>query len=461
MRHLVLFDFGSTFTKAVVVDARDRIVLFTTKVASTVSTDATICLEQCLAEIRELIGPAGLAAATKLASSSAAGGLRMAVCGLTTSLSVTAGRNVSFGAGAKIVHVTEGELQDADLARIASERAEIVLLCGGYEGGNEDTLRHNARMLASSALACPTIFAGNSRVASEFKQLMRAGGREFYVVANVMPQVGVFTAGQAESTVRSLFMHRIVDMKGLGAVRAKLADVVMPTPAAVLSAGELLAMGTERNPGLGELIIADIGGATTDIHSYAPHQVLAGARGLGAREPYAKRTVEGDLGMRESSDTLCREVGYQAVADAAGLPLDQVRNAVARRVRQVDYVPDSEPERRLDQAIAQSAAQLAARRHAGRIERVVSANCRRLQRGKNLRGVATVLGTGGVVVNSSDPAAVLRRVLADASAEPDVLLPPNAALYIDADYVLFAAGLLRDLDEDLAFEVLTNSLRGL
>jgi uncharacterized protein (TIGR01319 family) len=48
---------------------------------------------------------------------------------------------------------------------------------------------------------------------------------------------------------------------------------------------------------LGELLIVDVGGATTDVYSmadgYPKHSnyILSGLE-----EPYAKRTVEGDLG---------------------------------------------------------------------------------------------------------------------------------------------------------------------
>ncbi len=39
----------------------------------------------------------------------------------------------------------------------------------------------------------------------------------------------------------------------------------MPTPAAVLRAAEVLAEGTDDEDGIGDLIVVDIGGATTDI----------------------------------------------------------------------------------------------------------------------------------------------------------------------------------------------------
>lgn len=50
--------------------------------------------------------------------------------------------------------------------------------------------------------------------------------------------------------------------------RDSLADqTVIPTPGAVLLASELLAKGSYEQEGVGGVILVDIGGATTDIHS--------------------------------------------------------------------------------------------------------------------------------------------------------------------------------------------------
>ena len=107
-----------------------------------------------------------------------------------------------------------------------------------------------------------------------------------------------------------------------------IADVVMPTPAAVLEAAKLLADGTGvtgaegRNgdrgggeAGLGELLLVDVGGATTDVYSVAKGAPTnAAIRFAGLPEPYAKRTVEGDLGLYHNLDSL------KAIAEGGDLP---------------------------------------------------------------------------------------------------------------------------------------------
>lgn len=180
MKYILLFDFGSTFTKAAVLHVNDKKIVYATKVASTVRTDATVGLNKCMDNIQEQIGESEIKEAKKLASSSAAGGLRMAVCGLTKSLSIAAGRNVSFGAGAKIVHIASGALTDFDLSEIVRSKTEIILLCGGYEGGNEGTLLENAETIARSQISCPVIYGGNSHISKKVQTLMRQGSKECF-----------------------------------------------------------------------------------------------------------------------------------------------------------------------------------------------------------------------------------------------------------------------------------------
>ncbi|GHU83793.1 hypothetical protein FACS189468_9230 [Spirochaetia bacterium] len=88
---IVLIDFGSTFTKAAAVSRQERKVICSVKFLSTVSVDAKIGLVQCLDAIAGIIGKPALDKAERYASSSAAGGLRMAVVGLTKTLSLSAG----------------------------------------------------------------------------------------------------------------------------------------------------------------------------------------------------------------------------------------------------------------------------------------------------------------------------------------------------------------------------------
>lgn len=458
MKHAVLIDFGSTYTKMLLVDLEERSVIISTKVPSTVHEDAEIGLNQCFDAARNAIGEKKLQAALKLATSSAAGGLRMAVVGLTKTLSNEAGRNASFSAGAKIVYNTSGILSERDLADIEKAKAEILLLCGGYERGNTKGVLANASILAESALTIPVIYAGNSFAAWDVRRRFSSFGKECFLAENIIPDVGCLNTEPTAEIVRELFMSRITNMKGVGVVQGKMAEPIVPTPLAVLRAGELLSKGTESEAGLGPVMMADIGGATTDIYSYLDNKCYSGARCIGTPEPFAKRTVEGDMGMRESSINLLREFGRDQFCAKCGETADFIEAAIEKRITQTKYLADSEREQALDHNIACCALAVSARRHAGYIEKGYSDGLRLIQHGKNLTEIRTVVGTGGIIVNEQNPEDILQQVFVKGPEAGKILLPEKADVLIDRDYVLFAAGLLRKYDETAALAIMKKSL---
>lgn len=458
MDHYVLLDFGSTFTKVSVADRGLGAIVHTDRFPSTVRTDARICLEQCFESARSALGDAAFGRALKLSSSSAAGGLRMAVIGLSQTLSSTAARNAAFGAGAKIVGSFIGVLSDDDVAALGGMRAEIILFCGGYEKGSTRSLEHNAKKLAESDVDAPIIFAGNSQMTRFVRQTFAAAGKTCFAVPNIIPDVGSLNTRPTEDVIRHVFMNAIVNMKGLGKVQEALDAPLTPTPAAVLAAGELLSVGTTRREGLGSLMIVDVGGATTDIHSYIEQMPHEGARLMGSPEPYARRTVEGDMGMRESSICLAEEIGWEEMAGNVGVDVETLRQSIRRRVEATNFVPESDLEKKIDHEIASGAVHVSARRHSGRIRHVHASNCASVQYGKNTSQIQTVIGTGGPLVNSAHPGTILRNVCRRTAKDADVLLPATAEFYLDERYVFYAAGLLRAHDDDLALAIMKRSI---
>ena len=458
-RYVILTDFASTYTKVVVADLEEKSVVLTNRFPSTVSYDARVGLEQCFDAARKVIGNQAFDEALKLSSSSAAGGLRMGVVGLSRSLSAQAARSAAFGAGAKILYTCAGRLKPEDVAQLESLPLEILLFCGGYEHSGTKVLLHNAELLAKSQLHIPVIFAGNSAGAAEVRRLFTQEKKECYIARNIIPDVGQIDKDQVEEIIREVFLHRIINMKGLDKVSGLLDRMVMPTPAAVLSAGALLARGTENQPGLGDLIIVDVGGATTDIHSYAEQMPYDGAKLVGVPEPYHKRTVEGDLGMRESSNSLCSEIGLERMVRDTGLSWEEIQSVISYWVTHNRELAGTEAQQKVDKALAEGAVRISARRHAGQIQQISSAGIKKVQRGKNLTSVQTVIGTGGPLVFSGNGETALRQVLRDPARESDILLPEKATFYLDADYVFFAGGLLREVDEDTALTIMKNSLR--
>lgn len=451
----LLVDFGSTYTKARAVSLDDGRLVAGAQSPSTVAHDVAVGLEAALHRLHAQLGQVPTYR-WRLAASSAAGGLRMVTVGLVRELTAEAARRAALGAGAKLVASHAGRLTRADLAEITRLAPDVLLLCGGTDGGNRDTIVHNARQLAAAALACPIIVAGNREAADEVADLLPAAVR----ADNVMPELNVLAIDSARDAIRQVFMQRIVHAKGIDRLRGLLDNVLMPTPAAVLEAAQLLARGPGGDDGLGPLLVVDPGGATTDVHSIgdgAP--TVAGAVCLGLPEPWAKRTVEGDLGMRHNAQAIVDAVGADRFSAESGLAPDRVQALLAAVHAQIDRLPASEAEHRFDLALGRMALQLAVRRHAGTREVAYTAHGPvQVQRGKDLGAFATVIGTGGVLVASRQPATLMAAMLADPQ-RPNELCPVAPRCLIDRDYVLCAAGLLAAVEPHAAFELARHSLQ--
>ncbi len=84
--------------------------------------DVTLGVNQARAALEARSGP--LAPRAILATSSAAGGLRMTVHGLTQRMTAMAAREAALGAGAVVKYQTAGRLREGDLERIDAGASE-------------------------------------------------------------------------------------------------------------------------------------------------------------------------------------------------------------------------------------------------------------------------------------------------------------------------------------------------
>ena len=181
-------------------------------------------------------------------------------------MTVEAANQAALGAGAKVVGATAFKLSEAKLVALEALRPDMILLTGGVDGGDTETIMHNARLLAQSSLSVPMVVAGNRAAADEVANLFQQDGKEVRSVANVMPSTGKLNVEPAREAIREIFMARITQAKGLDGL-AGLVPVVLPTPMAVLEGVRLGADGTAGESGWGDMLVVDVGGATTDVHS--------------------------------------------------------------------------------------------------------------------------------------------------------------------------------------------------
>ena len=443
MEIVLLIDYGSTYTKVVAAETSHPKLLGSASAYTTVETDVNEGLEIALRELKKQTGISEYN--KRFACSSAAGGLRMVVCGLVPELTAKAASLASMGAGAKVVGKYSYELTEEDLEDITEKAPDILLLTGGTDGGNKKNILHNAEMLANAPGEYPIIVAGNRNSGREVEKIL--AHRRVHLCENVMPKIDALNIEPAKEKIREIFLERIVHAKGLSG------SVLMPTPAAVLSATELLATKT------GDLIAIDVGGATTDIYSITDGtSKAANIIYKGLPEPFAKRTVEGDIGMRYSARGIIDAAGISRIAKLAEISEEKVSEHVSRLVKYTEKLPETKEEEKLDFALAAMAIETAMKRHAGSLEEVYTTSGRALiQTGKDLTDVKTIVMTGGVLLNTDRHNELAAHALYN-DGEPQSLRPKKVKELVDKHYILAAMGLLSTHSKTAALEIMRSNI---
>lgn len=440
MPQRLLLDFGSTYTKAVLLSA-DGELLSRAAVPTTVHTDVMDGY-QTLVELMRERGfamprtPAeGISDGTLIACSSAGGGLRLAVVGYEEKVTAEAGYRVGLSAGAKVVHVAFGELDAGALSALRATAPDVILLVGGTDGGNSEVLLHNAATIAAERAGIPVVVAGNAHVAGQVADLLEASGGDWVLADNVVPMIGTLEPESARAAIRGVFLEHVIGGKGLSRGTDFAQMVRAATPDAMLTGVQAMASAIR-----GDVLVVDIGGATTDVYSVLD---LADER-PGAKQVVAPmaaaRTVEGDLGMRWNAPTIVEAATLERLEPA--VPLAGLATWAREVHDDTSRLPETPTEQEYDLALARLAALVAVRRHArpgapGEAPRA-------------LGDVAHIVGSGGVLRHTPDHAAadILRAVASDYAG--GWRTPTEADVSVDVDYLLFAAGLLTGVDDAAA-----------
>lgn len=463
---VVAVDFGSTYTKVAAFDLKSETLVGTAKSATTVDTDIMIGLEKALQALRETICPQKLEIEQIFSSSSAAGGLRMVVAGFTSELTTKAAREAALGAGAKVVGTYPNGISYEDCTKIEQTAPDLILLTGGTDGGNREVVLQNAKVLAASRLDVPFVIAGNKMASAEALSMLNEAGKFAVVTENVLPELDVLNIEPVRGAIREVFMRRITMAKGLKEAQAVMSAPIIPTPLAVLKGAALLAAGAEGEGGLGDLVVVDVGGATTDVISIAHGRpALANTIVKGIAEPYEKRTVEGDLGIRYNAVSILEAAGMDMVRNKMRIFSERVPEAETLKKMaenlsaHVGCIPESETDFLVDTGLAAAAVDVATRRHAGTIsEAFYPSGTVRIQRGKDLTNVKCVIGTGGIFAYGSQKRHILSSACFDRDF-PESLRPTSPECFTDESYILYALGLLSEFAPCKAVKIFKKCLR--
>ena len=340
-------------------------------------------------------------------------------------------------------------------------RPEILLFSGGTDGGQCDQILDNAAMVATAKLDCHVVVSCNREIAADVAQLLRARHDGVEVVDNVLPSIRALNIDPARHAIHEAFIRHVIRGKGLSKTDEFGRAVIMPTPEAVLEATHLFAKGDGVRPGVGDVIVVDIGGATTDVHSCVGlRSIPAGIHTSGLPPLPLTRSVEGDLGMRWSAlgvfdadcDWLQNQCDIHDMGDGA------ISKACQLRHNRPEFLPENEREKDLDRLLATSCVTLALHRHCGTLATIYipGQGTEFVQQGADMTEVPLLIGTGGMLVRDPRGAETLNTAIH--RRRDQSLTPKRPATVLDSDYILAAAGLLATKDSRAAYTLLRQQI---
>jgi uncharacterized protein (TIGR01319 family) len=407
--------------------------------------DVGIGLRKAVAELEKLIGPVGLLGEIPFyATSSAAGGLKMTVHGLVPDMTARAAREAALGAGAVVRYQTAGELMVEDWEEILRIRPNIMLLAGGVDHGDRRIVLENAKKLATwfsqVPWRIPIIYAGNTAASASVQKTLAPANLDVRVVPNVYPEIDQLNIEPTRKAIQEVFEQHIIEAPGMQGIREIVNARILPTPGAVMQAAHMI------YKEVGDVLVFDVGGATTDVHSVTlgaeENQKLA----LGP-EPLAKRTVEGDLGVFVNAEILVELMGKDKIVEHHGQDWFSY----------LKPVPETPKEMALSAELAAAAVKIALLRHSGRY-RYYYGTSGRVTRvdGRDLTRIRWIVGTGGALTRLHSGLEMMRESILQPG---DALLPEQGvAFLLDSDYIMASLGVLATSFPQGAWQLLRQSL---
>lgn len=451
----IVFDIGSTYTKAVAYHlVKGRLTWLGSGQTPTTLNDVVIGVK----EVEEKIIAQGLDfdhSVNRYSSCSAAGGLRMVAMGYMPKVTAKAAKEVAMTAGARVMEVISVDESPEFREEVLHEiRPDIILLAGGTDNGDETSVLENTEIICRAKVKAVVIIACNRNAQKKVAQLLDDAGITNIRVPNIIPTIHELNTKHAREAIHSQFINQIVNARGVKNFCETLTNKeVIPTPGAIFLASELLAKGLYHKKGMGSLMLIDIGGATTDIHSAIPEleELKLEERGLviNNEKQFSYRTVEGNLGMRVSAGGVLEVVGVETLLSFIDQSLEISEAEIIDYIEKVEemttYIPQNEKEKNIDQVIAICAIHLAVHRHAGMYAKeddAVMGVMAGTAIGRDLRHIKNVVCAGGIFVNSMDEEKEM--MIQNALKNPGNALIPidDPRVFFDDHYLMFSLGVL-------------------
>ena len=416
---------------------------------SVLDGDVRIGLQGAIDDLCKKMNIDNLEYGEMLATSSAAGGLKMTVHGLVYDMTAKAAKEAALGAGGISHYITAGKLRRTDLAKIKEINPNLILIAGGVDYGERDTAIENAEKIRSLGLKTPIIYAGNIENQEEMKLIFdEESGQQLYNVENVYPKIDDLNVEPCRKVIQDAFEQHITHAPGMEHVRDMVNGPIIPTPGAVMECTKLL------YDCLGDLIVLDVGGATTDLHSVATESDKI-ARIMISPEPKAKRTVEGDLGVYVNRMKVIESIGEEQMrkdCEKMGIDLDETLASYVA-------IPKTEAEFKLVERLTKEAVLKAVERHAGIIRYIYGPSGRStVAEGKDLTQVKYIVGTGGALTRLPHRVEIMEEIAKHNETGMMLFPTEHAQILVDNDYIMASLGVLSKRYREAAIKLLEKSL---
>lgn len=408
--------------------------------------DVRVGLSRALADLENNLGEP-LSYDRMLATSSAAGGLRMSVHGLVYDMTVRAAEAAALGAGGVIRQVTGGKMSRYDLMDLKALHPNLILIAGGTDYGERATALYNSEQIAVLGMRdVPVLYAGNVQNQNVVKSIFDEAGIPLFLTENVYPRLDELNIEPCRKTIQKVFEQHIVRAPGMEGIRDLVTGPILPTPGAVMEAARLL------YDELGDLLVLDIGGATTDVHSVSEGSPEIAA--LATRpEPFNKRTVEGDLGLFVNARHLVDAIGPEELDRELRIDTESV-------MAQYAPIPATDEQLKLTERLCLEAGKTAIQRHAGKYRYIYLPEGRKtMTEGKDLTQVKFIIGTGGALTRLPHRRELLQQ-MADMNASGAMLYPKpgEMKLLFDNDYIMASLGVLSKAYPEEALTLMKRSM---
>ena len=372
---VIATDCGSTTTKAILIEKKDEGYrqTFRGEAPTTVEApfeDVTRGVLNAIQEVEELSGrqildgeriitptDGDVGVDIYISTSSAGGGLQMAVAGVVLAMTGESAQRCALGAGAIVMDTlaaNDGRLPHEKIERIRQLRPDMVLLSGGTDGGTVSHVVELAEFISAADpkprfgadFKLPIIFAGNEDAREEVEKAL-GGKMDLTVTENIRPVLEEENLDPARHVIHDLFLeHVMAQAPGYRKLMDWTSAPIMPTPGAVGEIMQTIARQQEIN-----VVGVDIGGATTDVFS-----VFDGV---------FNRTVSANLGMSYSVSNVLAEAGLDQIMRWVPFDIEEadLRDRIKNKMIRPTTIPQLMQELQVEQAIAREALRLAFDQH--------------------------------------------------------------------------------------------------